>query len=145
MRYYTLVPHSHVIALMLLVEIILPFNINCILVQFYAVPESAPINLITKKRSSTSINVTWGELSNTSLWNGIGIGYEVQYRLKNANSGNWISVLISGTSNRQYIATGLLKYEFYEFKVAGITSKGSGVFSDIKEDRTMEDGMSLNY
>ena len=108
-------------------------------------PESAPTSLIPEKRSSTSINVTWGKLSNSSLWNGIGIGYEVQYRLKNGNFGSWTSVLISGASNRQYIATGLLKYEIYEFKVAGKTKKGSGVFSGIKEEKTMEDGMSLYH
>ena len=76
-----------------------------------------------------------------SLWNGNGIGYEIQYRLKNAATSNWTSVPISGAGNRQYIATTLLKYRIYEFKVAGRTIKGSGTFSEIKEERTMEDGM----
>ena len=92
-------------------------------------------------RSSTSIRCRWGTFSSLSLWNGIGLGYEVQYRLKNVGSGNWTSVLRSGTSNRQYIPTNLLKYRIYEFKVAGRTIKGSGTFSETKEERTMEDGM----
>ena len=50
---------------------------------------------------------------------------------------------MNGTSNRQHLATGLLIYRLYEFKVAGRTIKGSGVFSEVKEGRTMEYGMQL--
>ena len=78
-------------------------------------------------------------MSQHSLWNGIGIGYEVQYKLKGA-SGNWTSALLNGIGNRLYLAHHLLKYRVYEFKVAARTSKGSGAFSSIVEERTMEDG-----
>ena len=115
----------------------------CILL-YVAVPDSAPPNVIVDKRSSTSIRCRWGSFSSLSVWNGIGIGYEVQYRLKGEESGNWTSVETSGASNRQYLATGLLKYRIYEFKVAGRTIKGSGIFSAIKEERTMEDGIQCN-
>ena len=108
---------------------------------FAAVPDSAPPNVVVDKRSSTSIRCRWGSFSSLSLWNGIGIGYEVQYRLKGEESRNWTSVEISGASNRQYLATGLLKYRVYEFKVAGRTIKGSGIFSATREERTMEDGI----
>ena len=109
--------------------------------SYVAVPDSAPPNVVLDARSSTSIRCKWGSFSSLSLWNGIGIGYEVQYRLKGGESGNWTSVETSGTSNRQYLATSLLKYRIYEFKVAGRTIKGIGVYSGIKEERTMEDGM----
>ena len=49
--------------------------------------------------------------------------------------------MISDVSNSQYVAASLLKYSIYEFKVAGRTNIGSGLFSEIKEERTMEDGM----
>ena len=106
----------------------------------FSVPDSPPPSLVLDTRSPTSIRAKWGTFSSLSLWNGIGIGYEVHYRLKNAGSGSWTSVLISGPGNRQYTANGLLKYRMYEFRVAGRTSKGSGRFSEIKEERTKEDG-----
>ena len=82
--------------------------------------------------------------TDNTAWNGIGLGYEVQYRLKDA-SGNWTSKLLSGSSNRQHLADDLLKYRVYEFKVAARTSKGSGPFSPVKEERTKEDGMYPYY
>ena len=93
-----------------------------------------------EKRSSTSINVTWKPLKLSSKWNGIGLGYEVQYRIKSVGNGNWTSVLISGSTSSHFFANGLLKYSVYEFKVAGRTKMGSGLYSGIKEERTMEDG-----
>ena len=104
-------------------------------------PESAPPNLVLDKRSSTAIRAKWNTLASLSDWNGIAVGYEVQYRLKNAGNGGWTSVT---TTERQYTANSLLKYRIYEFKVAARTSKGSGVFSAIKEERTMEDGMDCS-
>ena len=117
------------------------FSLLSLFYLFSAVPEFPPPNFVVDKRSSTSIRAKWDTFNGLSLWNGIGLGYEIQYRLKNTGSGSWISVLIGGTSNREYFTTGLLKYRTYEFKVAGRTIKGSGTFSDIKEERTMEDGM----
>ena len=112
---------------------------------YVAVPDSAPPNVVLDARSSTSIRCRWGSFSSLSLWNGVGIGYEVQYRLKGEESGNWTSVERSGASNRQYTATGLLKYRLYEFKVAGRTDKGSGIFSEIKNERTKEDGIQYKF
>ena len=85
--------------------------------------------------------VTWQPLNDSSNWNGIGLGYDLQYRLKRGEEGSWISVMISGVSNSQYVASGLLKYSMYQFKVAGRTSIGSGLFSEVKEERTMEGGV----
>ena len=85
--------------------------------------------------------MTWEPLKRSSKWNGIGLGYEVQYKSKSAGDGNWTSVLISGSSSSHLFANSLLKYRVYEFRVAGRTIKGSGLYSGIKEERTMEDGM----
>ena len=111
---------------------------------FLLVPEYGPPNVVAVKRSSTSIKVTWGVFTDNAAWNGIGLGYEAQYRLKDA-TGNWTSKLLSGTSNRQLFPDNLLKYRVYEFKVAARTSKGSGPFSPVKEERTMEDGTFIYY
>ena len=116
-----------------------------ILTFFNEVPESAPSNFALVKISSTSINATWGTLISFSNWNGIGLGYKVHYRPKSVGSGNWTSVLISGIGNRQYIAKRLLKNTVYEFKVAARTAKGSGKFSGLKEEKTMEDGMNFTH
>ena len=106
---------------------------------YLLVPETGPPNIAAQKISSTSIRVTWNIFRENSLWNGIGIGYEVQYKLKSA-SGSWTSALLNGASNGQYLADNLLKYQVYEFKVSARTSKGSGAFSSVVEERTTEDG-----
>ena len=101
-----------------------------------SVPDAAPPSVTLEKKSSTQIKAKWGTISSLSLWNGVPVGYEVQFRLKNSGSNSWTSVNVTP---RQYTANGLLKYRIYEFKVAARTSKGSGVFSPIKEERTKED------
>ena len=78
-------------------------------------------------------------LSDFSHWNGIGLGFEVQYMLKSSEASNWTSYLTTGISNRQYYANNLLKYRIYKFRVAARTSKGSGPFSSVVEERTKED------
>ena len=111
---------------------------------FLLVPEYDPPNVVAVTRSSTSIKVTWGMFTDKTVWNGIGLGYEVQYKLK-SESVNWTSALINGTQNRLYLAHDLLKYRVYQWKVAARTSKGSGPFSPVVEERTMEDGTFIYY
>ena len=103
------------------------------------VPDTAPSGLAASAQSSTSIKATWRTVSDPTLWNGVGTGYELQYKAKNAASASWVSEIRSSLGNRQFVATDLLKYTVYEFKVAGRTSKGTGLFSAIVEERTMED------
>ena len=108
---------------------------------FHTVPKSPPPKVTLEKQSPTSIIIRWRPLSCRTMWNGIALGYNVLYRLTNTESGNWSSVITHGAHNTRYIAYNLSKYAAYEFKVAARTSKGRGVFSEIKEERTMEDGM----
>ena len=89
------------------------------------------------------MQVTWEPFNDSSIWNGLGLGYELQYRLKRVEHGRWNSVVISGVSINQYVVTGLFKYSIYKFKVAGRTSIGSGLFGEVKEERTMEDGTEI--
>ena len=106
---------------------------------FSLVPESAPPLVTPKKQSSTVIRVLWNTLSDFSHWNGIGTGYELQYRLNSSPASNWTSYLINGISNRQCYVNNLLKYRVYEFRVAARTIKGSGPFSSVVDERTKED------
>ncbi|XP_065064517.1 neogenin-like [Rhopilema esculentum] len=103
------------------------------------VPDVAPPNLAAVKQSSTSILVTWRTFSDLTLWNGIGVGFEIQYKIKTGTSSPWLSIIIGSVGDRGSTVTELKKYTIYEFKVAGRTSKGSGVFSAPVEERTMED------
>ncbi len=60
--------------------------------------------------------------------------------MKDANPKTYSHIDITGIGNRQKIVTSLLKYTVYEFQIAGRTSKGSGVYSAVVEERTKEDG-----
>ena len=71
--------------------------------------------------------------------NGICNGYEVQYAIKDLLPKNWTSVIIVDQINKMFLPTDLEEYTTYEFKVAGRTSKGSGVFSTPVEEKTKED------
>ena len=82
----------------------------------------------------------WKSLKSFLLWNGVGIGYEIQYKLKSAPSDSWQSVLRFGDGKGSYSYENLQKFTPYQFKVAARTIKGSGPFSSIIEQRTMEDG-----
>ena len=104
------------------------------------VPDGAPPNLAAVKQSSTSILVTWRTFSDLTLWNGIGVGFEIRYKIKTGTWNPWLSIIIGSVGNRRSTVTELKKYTIYEFKVAGRTSKGNGVFSAPVEERTMEDG-----
>ena len=74
-----------------------------------------------------------------SVVNGICNGYEVQYAVKDLVPKNWTSVIIAGANNKMLLPTDLEEYTTYEFKIAGRTSKGSGVFSGRVEEKTKED------
>ena len=104
-------------------------------------PDVAPPNIVAAKQTSTKIKVSWRTYIDPTLWNGIGVGWEVIYTAKDASPKNWTSAILNGLGNRQFYAQNLREYTYYEFKVAGRTSKGSGVFSAVVEERTKEDGM----
>ena len=73
--------------------------------------------------------------------NGILTGYKLQYSLDKSPR-TWISTTV-GSTTRQKEVTGLSKYTVYVFKVAGMTSKGTGTFSAEQSERTDEDSKLL--
>ena len=104
-------------------------------------PDVAPPNIVAAKQTSHDIKVSWSTYGDSKLWNGIGIGWEVIYTAKDASPKQWTSAIINGLGNRIFYARNLKEYTSYEFRVAGRTSKGSGVFSAVVEERTKKDGM----
>eukprot|EP00795_Rhopilema_esculentum_P007288 gene7288-12985_t len=101
------------------------------------IPEAAPESPVAIKNSSTSILFSWRPLSDEKLWNGIPLFYKVQYRERTDGS-SWMTTDRMADVN-SYLAVGLKKYTNYEFKVAGMTTKGAGVFTMAIEERTDED------
>ena len=50
----------------------------------------------------------------------------------------WISILINSSSVRSYNLIGLKIFTMYQIRVAARTTKGSGPFSFIEEEKTNE-------
>ena len=69
------------------------------------------------------------------------IGYEIAYTEKGQNK--WMNVTSNTVLRREKLIGGLKKFSEYEFKVAGKTSAGIGVFSPAITYKTKEDGMIL--
>eukprot|EP00794_Sanderia_malayensis_P019881 gene19881-21822_t len=103
------------------------------------IPDAPPNNVQAIKQTSTSIKVTWGLLPSIKNWNGIGLGYRIQYAAKQSSPKVYKYIDVAGTGNRQRVVTLLNEYTYYEFQVAGYTSKGTGVYSAVVEERTKED------
>ena len=99
-------------------------------------PSQAPPLTEISARSSTSVRLKWNFIPQAYV-HGILTGYKLQYSL-NESPRVWINVT-TGSSTRQKTVTGLSKYTVYAFRVAGMTSKGTGVFSTESTERTWED------
>ena len=106
------------------------------LLNFVLVPEptGSPNNVAGRAETSSSINITWAEIS-PSLTNGIIVSYKVQYERK--DGGGTVQSLI--VPHKTALITSLDEYVVYKIKVAGMTKKEVGVFSTFTEVRTEED------
>lgn len=81
-------------------------------------------------------------MSASSRKNGIIVGYRAQYRVKEASSRIWS---YQDFQSRTVYINSLNKYTTYEFAIAAQTSKGTGVFSSLVEEKTKEDGTLCSY
>ncbi len=116
------------------------------MIFFISVPDQPPQSITISTRTSTSIKLIWGLLPGLSSWNGIPLGYQIKYAVKDANPKTYSYVNTTGSGNRQNTMTPLLKYTDYEFQVAGRTAPGVGVFTAVIEAKTKEDSKLLsNY
>ena len=105
--------------------------LNIVLIQE---PTGSPNNVVGRAETSSSINITWAEIT-PSLTNGIIVSYKVQYERKDG-LGTVQSLVVP---HKTALITGLDEYVVYKIKVAGMTKKGVGVFSTFTEVRTKED------
>ena len=71
------------------------------------------------------------------------IGYEIAYTEKGQNK--WMNVTSNTVLRREKLIGSLKKFSEYEFKVAGKTSAGVGVYSPAITYKTKEDGMILIF
>ena len=103
-----------------------------------AVPSKAPSNFRLTRKNSTSIAAYWN-LPPPDSRNGIVKGFRLFYKKKGAagSSENEITV---DESVRTEVVSGLKKYTEYEFQALAFTSAGNGPRSQIKAERTEEDG-----
>ncbi len=74
--------------------------------------------------NSTTIMLSWEEL-NCSDWNGVIIGYNIQYN--NTNEGVQSSVNNSGATS--IIITGLTEFRLYNISIAAINDNGVGPYT----------------
>ena len=106
-------------------------------VFFIPVPSQAPQNVTGIPTGSRSINISWSAIPYEGT-NGIITSYWIEYGETNGY------VVKDKQSTRKYLHIhGLEEYFDYTIRVAGITSKGVGVFSDKIKVRTLEDGNYL--
>ena len=81
-----------------------------------------------------SITVTWDEIECIER-NGVITGYEVRFR-RQGETGT-----IDGQQvGRTFMASGLRPFTNYEFEVAGVNDRGSGLFTGVIPISTDEDG-----
>ena len=103
-----------------------------------SVPGSSPVNVESEVLSSTSIRVSWEEVSSIDQ-NGIIMMYEVLFEPLETFG----DIVIPSTINTTLfgvVATDLRAYVNYNISVRAYTSVGAGPYSDPISNRTREEG-----
>ena len=77
-----------------------------------------------RNTSSTSLSVQWGPIPSEHQ-NGIIIQYHIWYRQNQSENTDWFNTSVNSAKTSVNIS-GLIKFTFYEIKVAGATSVGIG-------------------
>ena len=101
------------------------------------VPAVAPINVRSQVLSSTSINVTWGEIPPIRR-NGIITAYEVLYEPLETFGGLIGSESVN-TTNMYFVLFGLQEYVDYNISVRAYTEVGPGPYSQGITNQTFQD------
>lgn len=105
------------------------------------VPSASPTNLKGNNLTSQSIIVYWSPMP-LKRQNGIIIGYRVQFRDASANQSMWMETTFNRTANNGTIFN-LMMFHPYYIRIAGMTSKGVGIFSKEIKVWTEEDCKSI--
>lgn len=101
----------------------------------FVVPDQAPSIITSYNTSSTSLYLAWLQIPNSSF-KGVPQGYALIY----SDSNNTKKSMFVCYEASNATIHNLKKYEKYSIKIAAFTVKGIGVFSDIVEVYTDEDG-----
>ena len=107
-----------------------------------SVPSQPPTNLTAYNTSSTSLQVTWGEVPKGFV-HGILQGYRVLYKRTGDKNDSYAN-LTTGPNKCLLNITGLKKFTAYSVKVLAFTIKGDGAVSVNISVLTDEDGRFLN-
>jgi hypothetical protein len=107
---------------------------------FISVPESGPGITQINATSSTSIEVTWGEVPPVDT-NGNITHYFVCYKPQtSSNDICSVTKRLNGVNNRSTVLNGLNEFTAYSVAIQAATSKGNGTHGEIKNVMTFEDG-----
>ena len=107
---------------------------------YIIVPTAPPSRIYVSQITSVSVTLAWFAIPFKNH-HGVLIGYEILYTEKGENK--WMNVTSNTVLRREKVVGGLKKFSEYEFKVAGKTSAGIGVYSPAITSKTKEDGMTL--
>ena len=102
------------------------------------VPSQPPVDIAAHNTSSTSLQVTWGEVPKGFV-HGILQGYRVFYKRTGDENNSYVNST-TGPTERELHITGLEKFTAYSLKVLAFTKKGDGAFSVNISVLTDEDG-----
>lgn len=106
-----------------------------------SVPGNAPENVESEVLSSTSINVSWGDVPPIDQ-NGIITVYEVLVEPLETFGGILLPLAIN-TTEFEVEVLDLSAYVSYNISVRAYTTEGPGPYSEPIANRTLEEGMNV--
>lgn len=99
---------------------------------FFLVPSAPPSNVTVQEKTSTSsLSIQWMDVPDNET-NGHLIGYTVTYRAVKVGGKEVVDDVVKksvGTGTHSITLNDLQSFTTYEIRVAGITRRGEGVFS----------------
>ena len=99
---------------------------------FFLVPSAPPSNVTVQEKTSTSsLSIQWMDVPDNET-NGHLIGYTVIYRAVKVGGKEVVDDVVKesvGTGTHSITLNDLQSFTTYEIRVAGITRRGEGVFS----------------
>ena len=101
-------------------------------------PNAAPLNITATAVSANWLNMTWLGIKEEKR-NGIILSYIVKYKRTDGKGAQYQIIAYE----KNALLQGLAAYEKYDISVAGVTSKGHGIFSSKVTFRTLESGKAL--
>ena len=104
----------------------------------FLVPGAPPLSVTATTRFPSSLNITWLEIAESQR-NGIILSYVIKYK-RTDGKGLLTDLTAYGTNA---LLQNLAADTEYDVQVAGVTSKGHGIFSRTAVFKTLESGMDF--